>query len=95
MSPIEIAKAFNAPILRDAGDNAKPEEMLRSVKGRKVQYGANMTAGSAATSSEDLSRRGGKVVQVQESPIDGFPRRRLYLGPHGMADFPRPGETFE
>jgi hypothetical protein len=97
MSPIEIAKAFNAPILRDADDNAKPEEMLRSVKGCKVPVWRKHDGSDSGNIERRFvtTRRESGNLLVQESPLDGIPPRRLYLAPHGTVESPQAGETFE
>jgi hypothetical protein len=39
LSPLETAKAFNAPIFGDAASNHTAREMARSVGSRRVKYG--------------------------------------------------------
>jgi hypothetical protein len=39
LSPIEIAKAFDAPLLRDGGSNATVRQLVRQVGNVKVAYG--------------------------------------------------------
>lgn len=40
MSPIEIAKAFNAPLLAMENSNAKVKELVKSAGHKPVRYGA-------------------------------------------------------
>ncbi|KAI9822913.1 MAG: hypothetical protein M1832_002938 [Thelocarpon impressellum] len=39
LSPIETAKAFNAPLLRSPDSNAEVDELLDRIGGRRVRYG--------------------------------------------------------
>ncbi|EON62506.1 hypothetical protein W97_01729 [Coniosporium apollinis CBS 100218] len=41
LSPIEIAKAFDAKLLKDAGSNATAEEIVTLLGSRRVQYGVS------------------------------------------------------
>ncbi|KAJ9643991.1 hypothetical protein H2199_003857 [Coniosporium tulheliwenetii] len=41
LSPIEIANAFDAKLLKDAGSNATAEEIVKLLGSRKVQYGVS------------------------------------------------------
>lgn len=39
MSPLEIARAFDAPLLRDADGNTTAEELARGLKTTRIKYG--------------------------------------------------------
>jgi hypothetical protein len=39
MSPLELAKAFDAPMLRDQYSNAEVNNMVRNADSQLVQYG--------------------------------------------------------
>lgn len=45
MSPLEIAKAFDAPLLRDVQGNAEQQEIVSRTTGFKVRYGEVMRDG--------------------------------------------------
>lgn len=65
MSPLEIAKAFNAPILRGAEGNQLAEDMLHIVGRTKVRYGDSGVAVNSG--GEEMVRRIeiGPVVDVR------------------------------
>jgi hypothetical protein len=52
MSPIEIATAFNAPMLRGAKSNADAKTLLNEVGGQPVKYGAVGTNETIGTDGE-------------------------------------------
>lgn len=43
MSPLEVAKAFNAPLLAAQDSNAEVKELVEKIGSRTVQYGAVST----------------------------------------------------
>jgi hypothetical protein len=45
LSPLETAKAFGAPLLRDVDDNATAEQILKKVGERRVKYGETFGSG--------------------------------------------------
>jgi hypothetical protein len=47
LSPLETAKAFGAPILREVNDNATVEQILRQVGKRRIRYGKILVSGRA------------------------------------------------
>ena len=49
MSPVETAKAFRAPMLRDSDSNADIDMLLKEVEDRPVRYGAVTASGSDTT----------------------------------------------
>ena len=46
MSPIEIAKAFNAPVLENKDSNATVDDLLEEIGDRTIRYGATAVAGN-------------------------------------------------
>ena len=58
MSPLEIAKAFDAPLMRHADSNGTVDDHLRSVGDMRVRYGSHATAAEELESdTERLSYR--------------------------------------
>ncbi|KAK5994631.1 hypothetical protein PT974_05113 [Cladobotryum mycophilum] len=56
MSPVEIAKAFQAPMTAGASSNAGVDVILRQVGGREVKYGVvHQKFGEAASPSQTLA----------------------------------------
>jgi hypothetical protein len=53
MSPLEIAKAFNAPLLRDMGSNVSHTKIPTHVKRQKIQYGVGMVRKRSSATSAD------------------------------------------
>jgi hypothetical protein len=56
MSPIEIAKAFNAPLLRELDSNAEASELCESLGEMGVRYGI-VSTGSMNDKSEGVKER--------------------------------------
>ena len=58
MSPIETAKAFNAPMLQNEDSNANSSALLREIGDRRVQYGAvaRLDAQAFASDASGTSR---------------------------------------
>ena len=56
MSPIEIAKAFAAPGLKECNSNADAEGMLKEIGKQEVRYGA-LTTATARDSSDRVNER--------------------------------------
>ncbi len=64
MSPIEISKAFDAPLLQGSGSNAKVEKLLKNVGNRRVRYGEIISSdylqpimGDSTVEGDSLHRR--------------------------------------
>ena len=58
LSPLEIAKAFNAPLLATVPGNRHAENMLHDVSGMKVRYGdAGPVASTTGYSAGDTVRK--------------------------------------
>lgn len=71
MSPIEIAKAFNAPLLRELDSNAEAENLVRSLGEMDVRYGVVAT-GNGDNDSEGPKQR----LMYTETNVSG---RRLEI----------------
>ena len=52
LSPIEIAKAFDAPLLKGRGTNAEIEDLLGEIGSTRVRYGEAVVRKNAASNSE-------------------------------------------
>lgn len=77
LSPLEIAKAFDAPMLRECGSNTTVREALSVVENKKVQYGELLSAEihpDLDTEQEHLlsSRRFNHVQpEIRRKPLRG------------------------
>jgi hypothetical protein len=95
MSPLEIAKAFNALLLESADSNADVETLMRVVGERSVKYGAVFidaapdTGGTYAVSKEGRQTRTAYVA----SEIYGG-QTRLEMADEQLVQMPRKGWKF-
>jgi hypothetical protein len=95
MSPLETAKAFNAPLLESADSNADVETLMQVVGERSVRYGAVFidaatdTGGIYAVGKEGRQARTAYVV----SEIDGG-LTRLEMADERLVQMPRKGWKF-
>ncbi|CAK3922780.1 Hypothetical predicted protein [Lecanosticta acicola] len=71
MSPLEIARAFNAPLLADQNSNAVAIELVSGADGKPVRYG--LVAGPAAAQPHISTQlwKGGEVVEMKPLPSRG------------------------
>jgi hypothetical protein len=53
MSPLEIAKAFDAPLLRDMGSNISHEKIPPHIKTQRIQYGVGTVRKGPSTKPTD------------------------------------------
>jgi hypothetical protein len=53
LSPIETAKAFDAPILAQAGSNAFVDELVKELGERNLKYGESLVGEKSDTVSEE------------------------------------------
>jgi hypothetical protein len=53
MSPLEIAKAFDAPLLRDMGSNVSHEKIPPYIKTQRIQYGVGTVRKRSSTKPTD------------------------------------------
>lgn len=91
LSPVEVAKAFDAPLLRQADPNGTARDIVDEVGTLKILYGAS------ASFDEDGPTRANKLssnISVQEYETNVLPRRRLHFWTEGTVATPREGETF-
>ena len=73
MSPIEMARAFGAPDLKNYDSNSTAKSLLEEVGGQKVQYGVS-TVTTGADASETQQPRSRLVMSrpdLVRSPKDG------------------------
>ncbi|MCJ1390175.1 hypothetical protein MMC18_003033 [Xylographa bjoerkii] len=89
LSPIETAKAFNAPILTTERphSNVEVSQLIRELGTRQVKYGEATAATS--TSSMDRSLDGGLT------PRRGVSVRRLEMGSPDEVTMPKKGAIFD
>ena len=89
MSPIETAKAFNAPILAGADSNAPVKQLVKDVGTRSVRYGTAFIAGNTGYSSAtehapaseiQYTERGrGGVEEAQKVPFVGAQENNMNM----------------
>lgn len=85
-SPIEIAKAFDAPLLQEVKTNARAEDILHDVGDVRIQYGA---VRQRQTFSEEVKQDGS-----QSAPSLGEPCDRLVFGLADETPRPYDGQKF-
>lgn len=61
LSPVEIAKAFGALVLEEAGSNEEVEKLLKQVKSRRTKYGETMGGRLGFGETDVKSPRHGKM----------------------------------
>ncbi|KAL9626005.1 MAG: hypothetical protein Q9204_007662 [Flavoplaca sp. TL-2023a] len=62
-SPLEIAKAFNAPLLDGMGSNVPWNKIPKQVAREKIQYGERVERGGRRSSFRDLGRPGQLIFE--------------------------------
>ena len=77
LSPLEIAKAFDAPLLRQAGSNVRPSQMTFSSLERRIQYGEVRKDGGAWAAGARQESDLGTSLGISEDAKQ--PRRRQFL----------------
>ncbi|MCJ1434999.1 hypothetical protein MMC27_004369 [Xylographa pallens] len=89
LSPIETAKAFNAPILttEHPHSNVEVNQLVREVGSRQVRYGEVTTVTSISSINTRLDER--------LTPQKGVGVRRLEMGPPADVMMPRKGTIFD
>ena len=104
MSPVEVGKAFDAPLMRGVDGNAEIKGLVRGVGGTAVRYGV---VGGDGLGEEviihepgEYQAMGGKGayvrandVSMQFLPTEG--QGRLIMGPAERVRPPRRGEVFD
>lgn len=60
LSPLEVAKAFNAPLLTDVGSNLEADDIAETLTDIRVRYGE--AVGDAKSSREDVNEYDGVVL---------------------------------
>jgi hypothetical protein len=95
MSPLEIAKAFNAPLLESADSNADVKSLMRVVGERSVKYGAVSTdAAAAAGGTYGVGKEGVQArMGYGASEIDGG-QIRLEMADEQLVQMPQKGWKF-
>ena len=96
MSPLEIAKAFDAPLLRQADPNGTGSDLVDAVGTDTVQYGAV----SHGTGSSPLMQQCSPLPSSsprfeKEYDVESIrSRRRLHIERQGNVDRPIECESF-
>lgn len=92
MSPLEIAKAFNAPLLTNADSNAEVQVLVEELGPYSVRYGAVM-CGSATEMSESAAKDNSQVTTtLLDSSVPH--QMRLEFKHHSLTQEPRKGWKF-
>lgn len=90
LSPVETAKAFQAPLMAGADSNGDINVLLRSIGERKVKYGA-VEGPQVQNGGEGLGKPG-FGWQMQEM---GAQKTVLGVADLGHVSFPREGQRFD
>lgn len=95
-SPIEIAKAFNAPLLRSEDGNAPIDDLIKEVGYRSVRYGAVAASSPLPSSGHAYTplKYGVSQVSTAESPETTSTSTRLEMADETVVQIPRKGWTF-
>ena len=93
VSPIETAKAFKAPLLREADGNGTARDIVDQVGGLQVQYGALSAAKEERGRTGPKDPMGGTSLDIQGVEEKAL-RRRLLFGLAKTVGIRQEGETF-
>lgn len=93
MSPIETAKAFDAPLLRQADPNGTGHDIAVQYRSTYVQYGAPLLHGGDCRDPVERAKAS-STVEVLENGRNVFPRNHLHFGREGTVAQPLEGQTF-
>ncbi|KAE9378619.1 hypothetical protein N431DRAFT_450566 [Stipitochalara longipes BDJ] len=86
MSPIEIAKAFNAPLLKNNDSNADSSQLVKDLGDLGVRYGA-ASIGSGTSDPKDTKQG----ISASQAELSG---KRLEMAPPGEVMQPQKGWVF-
>ncbi|EXJ79179.1 hypothetical protein A1O3_08680 [Capronia epimyces CBS 606.96] len=95
MSPLEIARAFNAPLLESSNSNSDVKSLMRAVGERSVRYGAVSVDATADTGAYVVGKDGSSQARTAStaSNVDGG-HTRLEMADEAVVQMPRKGCTF-
>lgn len=88
MSPVEIAKAFNAPVLWGSDSNAEAKALVKEIGARSVRYGAVMDQ------HETDSRAAAKEYAQVQVQVQGLSGMRLRMASSETVQTPQKGQVF-
>lgn len=71
LSPLEIAKAFNAPLLADQDSNGSASSFVKNVGDKAVRYGAVARTASINSAGTSQIWRDGELVELKPISMDG------------------------
>ena len=87
MSPLEIAKAFNAPLLSDVNSNSTGAQISRAMRKVVVRYGESSEASATHhVRSQDPTHRLKQVANVESTEIDADETANLNASDHGAGE---------
>lgn len=92
MSPLETAKAFNAPSLRNADSNAEVDTLVKELGSHGVRYGA-VISGSGGEVSEAAMKEFSQVTTTLLDP-NAPHQMRLEISNQALPQLPRKGWKF-
>jgi Protein of unknown function (DUF3176) len=92
MSPLETAKAFNAPLLENADSNADVKALMTVVGGRSVRYGAVSVDASGATYAAGKAEIQASTAYIPSE--NGGEQTRLEMADERIMQMPRKGWKF-
>ena len=92
MSPLETAKAFNAPLLENADSNADVKALMTVVGERSVRYGAVSVDASGATYA--AGKAGIQASTAYIPSENGGEQTRLEMADERIMQMPRKGWKF-
>lgn len=95
MSPLETAKAFNAPLLEGANSNADVKSLMRVVGDRSVRYGATSIDGPVDTENPlTVSKNHVREGQANVSGHFDGAQKRLEMADERLVQVPQKGWRF-
>ena len=94
MSPIEIAKAFDAPLLRYADPNGTASDLLEEVGASKIQYGTSQRFDREGGLGPSQVQRTVSRDDIGEDSPKALPRKTLHFGMRETVETPCEGATF-
>ncbi|ERF74689.1 hypothetical protein EPUS_00819 [Endocarpon pusillum Z07020] len=92
MSPLETAKAFNAPLLRDADSNAEVEVLVKELGPYDVRYGAVVCGPEGEVSATAAKEFSQTTTTLLASDVPH--QMRLELNNQALTQVPRKGWRF-
>lgn len=87
LSPVEVAKAFRAPVVAEAESNASVDALLGRVGGKRVEYGFVTVADGEDDSSAWMLGSDGRAIDQKEDENEGVEMVGMSGGSAGVLCF--------